>query len=288
MRVPRFLTVLEGNISLVGLHVVVVAELLERHLLPVRVQVAHTGEQFTVERTVPVLKSIASEHVSPEVHRHFLQQAVGRGQIAVAGIVGLHLSGLAAFKRHDGMGLLSCISGTHLFQVERLGFQAAADILIGCLIHIFHEVAVRFLHPAQFPLGNHLTGIAGNICERAFQNGTFTAIGVFHTLLVGDFPVIVCRAAALADDTAEVSSLTGIELPVCLAGYLVSTVGHTHLSLVVHGREHGTGEQVGFRLAGHVIARHAPSGVQRNGRYGKTPSFTEPAAAALAAVLDAE
>ena len=66
VRVPCFLTVLEGDISLVGLHVVVVAELLERHLLPVSSPGWRTpASSSLVERTVPVLKGIASEHVSP-------------------------------------------------------------------------------------------------------------------------------------------------------------------------------------------------------------------------------
>lgn len=94
------------------------------------------------------------------------------------------------------------------------------------------------LHAAQLPFRDYLVCVAVDVGYCAFENGTLAAVGVYHALFVGDLPVIVGRAVALADDAREVATLTGVELPVGFAGDTVSTVGDAHRTVVVHSREH--------------------------------------------------
>ena len=136
------------------------------------------------------------------------------------------------------MRFLSCITCVNLLQICRLGLQAATHILIHDVIHIFYIVTVEFLDTFQLPFGNHLTGTARSIGDIALYNSSVTAIDVLDTLLVCNLPIIVGRTVTLADDTAEITALAGVELAVSLSVHLLATVCDSHLSVVVHGGEH--------------------------------------------------
>ena len=138
------------------------------------------------------------------------------------------------------MRLLSGIARTYFFQVNGLCLQSSAYILVGRLIYIFYIVAVGFLHTCEFPFGYYISGHPINICDCTFQDSTIASIGIFRSLPVSYFPVVVCRGVSLTDYSAEVTSLTGIELSVCFANHLIPTVRDAHISVVVHGGEHGS------------------------------------------------
>ncbi len=76
---------------------------------------------------------------------------------------------------------------------------------------------MEFLDTFQLPFGNHLTGIARSIGDIALYNSSVTAIDVLDTLLVCNLPIIVGRTVTLADDTAEITALAGVELAVSLS-----------------------------------------------------------------------
>ena len=97
---------------------------------------------------------------------------------------------------------------------------------------------MEFLDTFQLPFGNHLTGIARSIGDIALYNSSVTAIDVLDTLLVCNLPIIVGRTVTLADDTAEITALAGVELAVSLSVHLLATVCDSHLSVVIHSGEH--------------------------------------------------
>ena len=238
MGVPFLGIVLERNISLFSLHIIIIVEVLESHFLSCVVILSDTCEHFLVECTFLVVKGIAAQGLALEIHGHFLQQLVGGGEESIAGIVGLYLLYLVAIKEYNGVRFLSCITCVNLLQICSLGLQAATHILIHDVIHIFYIVTVEFLDTFQLPFGNHLTGTARSIGDIALYNSSVTTIDVLDTLLVCNLPIIVGRTVTLADDTAEITALAGVELAVSLSVHLLATVCDSHLSVVVHGGEH--------------------------------------------------
>ena len=130
--------------------------------------------------------------------------------------------------------------------------------------------------------------LARSIGNDSFQNCALTAVGVFHTLLVGYLPIIVRRAVALADNTTKVTTLTDVELAICLAIHLLSTMCHAHRAVFIHRGEHRARDQVGLGFLGTVISGNTPASIQRNGRNGEIPALTEPSTATLTAVLYAQ
>ena len=240
MRVPCLLLILEWYIPFIRLYVVVVVEVLEGHFRTLVVKLPHTREHVLVERTLPVGEDIASQLRALEVHLYLFQQSVGRGEVAVAGVVGLEVFFLTALEGHHRVGCLSTVTCPYFPEIDGFRRESASDRLVNSLIYIFYVVSVCFFHTFEFPFRNDLTAGSRGIGSHTFQYGTFTSIGVLNTLLVGNLPIIVRRTVALADDTAEVSALTGIELSVSLAWHLLASVGYAHFAVIPHGRKHGS------------------------------------------------
>ena len=138
------------------------------------------------------------------------------------------------------MGCLSAITGTYFLKINGFCHKSTTNRFVGCLIDVFDIITVCFFHTFELPFGNHLTALTACIGDGTFENGTFSTINIFDSLFVGYFPSIVGRRITLADDTAEVSSLTGIELSVGLPCHLLTTVGNTHFAVIPHGRKHGS------------------------------------------------
>ena len=99
-------------------------------------------------------------------------------------------------------------------EIDCLGNQSAAYRLVKCLVFILNPVALSLDNTFEFPFGNHLAGISGEVGNCAFEHRALAAVGIYHTLFVGHFPIVIGRAAALADYAGEITALTGIELTV--------------------------------------------------------------------------
>ena len=287
LRVPCLLLVPEGHIVLVRLHVVVVAEVLVGHLCSLVVELLHAREDVLVERTLPVGEGIASQLRALEVHLYLFQQSVGRSEEPEAGIVGFEVFFLAALEGHHRVGWLSAVTCMYFLEIDGFCHESASDRLVNSLIYIFYVVSVCFFHTFEFPFGDDLPLGTADIGYCTFEYGSLATIDILDALLVCNLPIIVRRTVALADDTAEVAALTGVELAVSLAWHLLTTVGNAHPAVVAHRREHRAGHEVGLGLLLHVIARHSPAGVKRNGGHGEIPALAEPSAATLTAVLNA-
>ena len=163
-----------------------------------------------------------------------------------------------------------------LLQIDGLGRHAASDILIPFLILVLHVVAVCLLDTTQPPFGDAPCAVE--------KPGVLAAAeGIFHAVAVGYHPIIAGRTAAFANDSAEVASLTGIELAVGNSLHRRVAVCHRQLLPVRHG-EHRAVEQVGLCFHGSVIAGNAPTGIHGDGGYGQVPSLPQPTAATVTVV----
>ena len=92
------------------------------------------------------------------------------------------------------------VARADLGKIDGLCHQSSAHRLVGHRVLVLYPVAVCLDNPLELPFGNHLARIAGEVGNRALEHGTLTAVGIYHTLLVGHFPVVVRRTVALADD----------------------------------------------------------------------------------------
>ena len=200
MGVPLFFTVLKWHIALVSLHVIIVVKILVGNFCAFVIELLDAREHVFVERPLTVGKGIAAERISLEVHGHFLQQTVGRGEEPEAGVVGPQPLFLAALEDHHGMRSLSAVAGTRFLKINGFCHKSATNRLVGCLVYILDIITMCFLHTLEFPLGNDFAAVPSGIGNRALEHCSLAAVGIYHALLVGHFPIIVGRTVALADD----------------------------------------------------------------------------------------
>ena len=186
------------------------------------------------------------------------------------------------------MGCLSTISGTYFLKINGFCHKSTTNRFVGCLIDVFDIITVCFFHTFEFPLRDNLACVAAKVCYCAFEDCSFTAIDVLDALLVGNLPIIVRRTVALADDTAEVSALTGIELAVSLARHLLTTVGNAHLAVVTHRGKHRTRHQISFGFFTCIVSWNTPASIQRNRRNREIPTLSKPSTTAFTTVLYAQ
>ena len=136
------------------------------------------------------------------------------------------------------MRIQSAVACMHFLEVDGFCHNSTTNGFINCFIDVLYIISVSFLYALELPFRDNFMGIARSIGNDSFQNCALTAVGVFHTLLVGYLPIIVRRVVALADNTTKVTTLTGVELAIYLAIHLLSTMCHAHRAVFIHRGEH--------------------------------------------------
>ena len=149
---------------------------------------------------------------------------------------------------------------------------------------------MNLLHLSELPFCRHGALTACSIGKGSFEvavSVVAAAVCIDGAVVVGHLPIIVRKGVSHADDSAEVTATSCIEPAVFRSWHVGSTVGRRQ-AVVRLEAEHLTIEQIGLRLVVWVIAWHTPTCVHGDGRYGQVPSLAAEAAAAVAAVLQAQ
>ena len=112
------------------------------------------------------------------------------------------------------------------------------------------------------------------------------------TITIDYLPPIILRAISVTDDAVMRITCTGKELDTitvvkqgCTMNLLVGAVGHRKdLAIRVFGQQLFTIEHVYLCLVGSIVARHTPTCIKGNGRYGDIPTHSQPSTASRAAI----
>ena len=146
MRIPYFLFFLKRHIPLSSLYIIIIVKFLIRHFCTFVVELLYTRKHIFVERTLAIGKGITAERTSLEVHLYLFQQSVGRGEVAVAGVVGLEVFFLTALECYHGMGLLSAVTCMYFLEIDGFCHEPPSDRLVCGLIDVLDVVAMSLLH----------------------------------------------------------------------------------------------------------------------------------------------